>query len=150
MEKPNRFIPAQAPLTSEGFLSIRIGTAGGALPVEGADVRIEARDPENQALVYLLTSDQSGKIQVIALPAPQKALSQNPASAAESYSTYDITVFKEGFYTQRIRNVPIFPTVTSTQFIELIPLSAFDPLQNPPMSELITVERAAFSKGGDL
>ncbi len=150
MENWNDFISTQAPLTSEGYLSLRIGTAGGALPVEGADVRIVGSNPENQDLVYLLTSDQSGRIQVIALPAPQKSLSQNPESAAESYSTYDVTVFKEGFYTQRILQLPIFPTVTSTQFIELIPLSAFDPQQNPPTNELITIERTPFSKGESL
>jgi hypothetical protein len=147
MENTKKFIATQAPMTETGYLSIRVGTAGGALPVVGADVRIVGKDLENQGLIYLLTTDQSGKIQAVALPAPQKALSQNPDSAAESYSTYDVTVFKEGFYTQRIQALPIFSTITSTQFIELIPLSAFDPLKNPPTNELITVERTPFSKG---
>ncbi len=147
MENTSQFRKVQAPVSSEGYLSLRIGTAGGALPVVGADVRIAGTDPENRGVLYLLTSDQSGRIQSIALPAPPKSLSQTPENAAKSYSTYDITVFKEGFYTQRVLRLPIFPTITSTQFVEMIPLPPFEPMRNPPTSELITVERTPFSEG---
>ena len=150
MEHLNELNQTQDPMREEGYLSLRVGTAGGALPVAGADVRIVGSGAENRSLIYLLTSDESGNIQKIALPAPPKSLSQSPSGAAESYATYDITVFKSGFYTQRILSLPIFSTVTSTQFVELIPLSAFDPLQNPPTDELITREEAPFSKGESL
>ncbi len=147
MENTSDFIRTQAPASSEGYLTLRIGTAGGALPIVGADIRIVGADPENEGVVYLLTSDQSGKTPKITLPAPQKALSQSPASAAESYSTYNVTVFKDGFYTQRILRLPVFPTITSTQFIEMIPLPPFDPMKNPPTGELVTVETSPFSEG---
>ena len=147
MENTSDFKNAPSPMSSEGYLTLRIGTAGGALPIVGADIRIVGADPENEGVVYLLTSDQSGKTQRITLPAPPKTLSQSPGSAAESYATYNITVFKDGFYTQRILRLPVFPTVTSTQFVEMIPLPPFAPMQNPPTQELITVEKTPFSEG---
>lgn len=147
MENTSDFTRTEAPMSSEGYLTLRIGTAGGALPVVGADIRIVGADPENEGVVYLLTSDQSGRTARITLPAPQKALSQSPGSAAESYATYNVTVFKDGFYTQRILRLPIFPTITSTQFVEMIPQPPFDPLRNPPTDELITVEKTPFSEG---
>lgn len=148
MENTSDFMRVDPQMSGEGYLSLRIGTAGGALPVAGADIRIVGADPANEGIVYLLTSDQSGRTEKITLPAPQKALSQSPGSAAESYATYNITVFRDGFYTQRILRLPVFPTITSTQFVEMIPLPPFDPLRNPPTNELIIIEKTPFSEGG--
>ena len=125
-----------SPLLNEyGTLLVRVSTAGIALPVEGADVRIDGSEEGNRNIHYLLTTDRSGLLERILLPTPPAALSLQPGGR-KGFADYDIRVFKDGFYPVLLRNVPLFSGITSIQAVELIPWPSYNKDEYPPYSEL--------------
>ncbi|MBO5261846.1 MAG: hypothetical protein J6B45_02250 [Clostridia bacterium] len=108
-----------------GFLIVKVKTASGALPVENAKVSIYEYLPnENSvgsALLYSVLTDQDGKTPKLALDAKNKELSLSPGNV-NPFSVYNIVVEKDGYYSNRYINVPIFQGITSIQPVELIPL----------------------------
>ncbi len=119
-----------------GFLIVQAVTANGALPVPDATVHIyeyaEDFDTERTDIIYSLRTDNSGRTEKIALDAKDKELSQSPGNV-RPYTTYNITVEKDGFYASEKINVPIFQGITSIQTAEMIPLSEFsDPYSATP------------------
>ena len=119
-----------------GFLTVRAVTANGALPVADATVHIyeypDEFDKERTDILYSLRTDSSGKTDKIALDAKDKELSLSPDNV-KPYTTYNITVEKDGFYASEKLNVPIFQGITSVQTVEMIPLSEFsDPYSATP------------------
>ena len=122
-------------LSEEGTLAVRVTTAGGALPVEGADVRISGAAIENFGVHYLLTTDRSGLAERIPLPTPNAALSLSPGNPP-GFANYLIEVFKAGYYPTVFRNVPLFPGTTSIQVAEMIPLPSYRPTDYPPTGEI--------------
>ena len=123
------------PLTELGTLLVRVSTAGVAVPVLGADIRIHGAEEGNRDIYYLLTSDRSGLSEGILLPAPPAALTLTPGNA-KGFADYDIEVFKDGFYPIILRAVPIFSGVTAVQNVRLIPWPAYDKDAYPPTEEL--------------
>ena len=112
--------------TDSGYLIVRVSGANGAIPIEGASVIVQGKDPENENILISLLSGRDGLTERIALPAPPKDLSGAPNPSAPPFALYNIDVFKEGFYPQHYSNVPIFPTVTAIQNASIIPLSELD------------------------
>jgi hypothetical protein len=89
-------------------------------------------DTERTDIIYSLRTDNSGRTEKIALDAKDKELSQSPGNV-KPYTTYNITVEKDGFYASEKINVPIFQGITSIQTAEMIPLSEFsDPYSATP------------------
>ncbi|MCQ2408231.1 MAG: hypothetical protein MJ065_06850 [Oscillospiraceae bacterium] len=103
-----------------GIIRVHTATAQGARPVFGAAViitRIVQGDPE---LISLQSTDESGNIEPVQVPAPQPSADQrNPQSFF-----YDITVQAKGYYREHSADVPVFPHITSVQNFDLIPLPA--------------------------
>lgn len=108
-----------------GFLVVKAKTANGALPVENAKVNIYEYLPESDStggsLIYSVLTDQDGKTPKLALDAKRKELSMTPGNL-NPFSVYNISVEKDGYYSNRYVNVPIFQGITSIQPVELIPL----------------------------
>ena len=130
-----------------GTLLVRVSTAGIALPVEGADVRIDGGEEGNHEIHYLLTTDRSGLPERILLPAPPAAISLTP-SGQKAFADYNIRVFKDGFYPVLLRNVPIFSGVTAIQAVELIPWPSYNKDEYPPLSVLDFTESEPFYEEG--
>ena len=105
-----------------GNMRIRAYTAGGALPVEGALVKIYGSDDYNKDTVYSILTDVDGITKEIALPAPPKVYSASPGAKESPYSVYNVEIAKDGFYPKRIDNVPIFNGIRALLPIEMIPL----------------------------
>lgn len=125
--------PSAKAASEYGALLIRVFTAGIALPVEGADVRIDGNEESNRNVHYLITTDRSGLGERIALPTPPAALSLRPGEQ-KGFADYTVGVFKEGFYPVLLKNVPLFSGVTSIQTVELIPWPSYDKDEYPPPS----------------
>ena len=123
------------PMTEIGTILVRVSTAGGALPVEGADVRIRGAEEGNKSIVYLLTTDRSGLPEEISVPTPPAAVSLTPGNA-KGFADYDIEVFKAGFYPITLRHVPVFSGVRSLQPVNLIPWPSYQKDEYPPREEL--------------
>ncbi len=109
-----------------GYMIVRVTTARGAIPIEGAVVTVsdyfgeDVTDIGNAIGTYITNS--SGLTEKFALPAPPRALSMTPGNG-KSYLTYNISVAKDGYYQQNYINAPVFEGITSIQNADMIPLS---------------------------
>ena len=104
-----------------GIIRVHVATAQGAKPVAGAAVILThlngTSEPE---LISLQTTDASGNIEAVTVPAPPPSDDQrHPASCL-----YDITAQAAGYYREHSTDVPVFPNITSVQNFDLIPLPA--------------------------
>ena len=60
---------------AKGYLIIQARTAGGAVPIVGAEIRI--LDPQGSS-VYELTTDESGETERVSLETMDRSLSLDP------------------------------------------------------------------------
>lgn len=118
-------------LESSGTLRIRAYTAGGALPVKGATVRITGAGEDNGLLSYSLVTDRDGQTEAVTLPAPSVNYSLLPNPTELPYSTYDVVITAPGYITKRIRGLTVFSGVNSVQLINMIPGSGDFPEEYP-------------------
>ena len=109
-----------------GYMIVRVTTARGAIPLEGATVTVHNYDPEFERgkgdIIAVYTTNASGLTEKFALPAPPESLSTSPGNG-RSYETYNLSVSKESYYQQYYSNVPVFEGITAIQSADLIPLS---------------------------
>lgn len=104
--------------SGEGTLRVQVTTAGGAVPIDGATVTITDKDGN---FIEKQTTDNSGRTEPVALPAPPFEYSQKPGSILP-YSTYSMRVEMPGYYTEEFLNIAVFDTVASIQPVALEPL----------------------------
>ena len=107
-----------------GYLIVRVTTARGSIPLEGARVNVRdnsvASVPDRGAILYSLVTDSSGNTERIALPAPPRSASTSPGST-KPYASYNLEVWQEGYYAHQYLGVPIFEGITAVQQADLIP-----------------------------
>ena len=102
-----------------GYLVVKVSTARGAIPLEGAAVNIRG-EGENSAILYSLTTNSDGATERVSLPAPSRLSSEVPGNA-KPYATYSIDVFKEGYLPLSFQGVPVFSSILSVQPAVMIP-----------------------------
>ncbi len=135
MPRPDSMLPDRPPtaMTGEGRLLFQVSTAGGAIPLEGAEVEVRTRrDPAatgnpaatDGAVIAVLYTGRDGKTEVLSLPAPARSLSLAPArdGTPVPYALYDAEVRLPEFTCQSFIRIPVFDGVTSIQQASLIPL----------------------------
>ena len=130
MNSDQGFSPTPAEMTGAGRLIFRISTARGAIPLEGARVRVWDRNtgvepnPDRTNARAVLYSDANGKTDPLRLPAPAKGLSLEPSNGntPAPFACYDADVYLEGYYSAEFVCIPIFDGITSIQPADLIPL----------------------------
>lgn len=108
-------------LTSEGKIRIRAYTAGGALPIEGATVRIMGAEEDNRLVSYSLITDRDGLTESVSLPAPDVNFSLSPSPNEKPYALYDIEITAPGYYSKKINGLSVFSGIESVQLINMIP-----------------------------
>ena len=111
-------------LTGTGYLIVRVTTASGAIPLEGAQVGIREYSPENEGggkFVAALVSGPDGNTEVISRPTHPKSESL-VAGNAIPYSTYVAEVRLEGYSDQTFIGIPIFDGIVAIQPVNMIPL----------------------------
>ena len=113
-----------------GYLIVKVSTASGAIPVENVTVVIQGNDTDNQDIFLSKITNRDGLTDKVILPAPNGNLSNAPNPSSRPYSTYNIDIYKEGYYPQHYNNVPIFAGITAIQNARIIPVAEFD-AQNP-------------------
>ena len=122
-------------LNSSGSLRIRAYTAGGALPVPGALVRIRGAEEDNRFISRTLITDRDGLTKKVDLPAPSASYSLTPGSDEAPYSVYDIEIIAPGYYTKRIDGLTVFSGIESVQLINMIPTSD-SPINEAPRGNI--------------
>lgn len=122
---PEREMPAE---TGVGYLIVRVTTARGAIPLEGARVDIrtyedeKGSDPTSRGdIVASLITGRDGSTVRVPLPTPPAASSESPGSN-HPYARYSADVFLDGYRRQSYLGIPIFDGITSLQSAVLIPL----------------------------
>ena len=116
------------PMTGLGKLVFQITTAGGAIPLEGAEIILREfrskSDGNGGDVVAVLYSGADGKTEVLPHPAPARSLSREPArdGAPVPYALYNADVNLDNYYTQSYIRIPVFDGITSIQRASLIPL----------------------------
>ena len=106
-----------------GSIRVRAYTAAGALPTEGALIKIYGADEYTNGIVYSVLTDEDGITKELSLPTPPRAYSTAPGAISSPYSVYNVEISKDGFYPKRIDNVPLFNGISAVLPIEMIPLS---------------------------
>lgn len=111
-----------SPNTGMGYVIVRVTTASGAIPLEGALVTVtEFNTGSGGDILYALKTNSSGLTPKVSLPAPPRSASLSPGNG-RSYSTYNIQVASEGYNMQQYINVPIFDGITAVQNADMVPL----------------------------
>ena len=105
----------------EGYLVVRVSTARGAIPVEGAEIIIRKSNSNDSEIIASMVSSNVGLTPHTPLPAPPRSLSKSPGNI-KPFATYNIEVRAEGYSMQYYNEVPIFDGITSYQNAILIPL----------------------------
>ena len=112
--------------TGTGYLIIRVSTALGAIPVQGAKVTVRdgvgETDGTGGGVISVLTTDRDGKTERLPLAAPPRSISLTPGEAL-TFANYNIDVEAPGFYRLFFHQVPIYDGVTSIQGAALIPIA---------------------------
>lgn len=112
----------QRPITDGiGYLTVRVSTAGGAIPLEGASVNIRGGDIEASDIIYALTTNSDGLTPTVSLPTPPTANSTSPQSSEPSYAVYNVDVYADGYIPAFFNNVPVFSGINSVQPAVLVP-----------------------------
>ena len=141
------FTQPQAPYSESGYLKARVFTALGAIPIEGASVKISSADGVSPSVAHDLITDRSGETLTVSLPAPPRSLSDSPGGQIP-YALYRIEAYAEGYAPYEALNVPVFSEILSVQPISLIPLSERDeapyipPTVEQEPSDLVGRERS--------
>ncbi len=124
------FTQPQALYSESGYLKARVFTALGAIPIEGASVKISSADGVTPSVAHDLVTDRSGETMTVSLPAPPRSLSNAPGGQVP-YALYRIEAYAEGYAPYEALNVPVFSEILSVQPISLIPLAERDDAPTP-------------------
>ena len=124
---------------NSGSFKIRTYSASGAMPTEGALVKIYGSDDYNKDVKYSLITDSDGTTAEILLPAPAVTYSLSPGAPEAPYAVYNVEIAKSGFYPKRIDNIPIFAGTKSVLPIEMIPLAYSNDGYTVPQDNLNSV-----------
>ena len=111
---------------SNGTLRVRTFTAGGALPISDAVVRIIGADEDNARFARSLVTDRDGVGVFKNIPAPRIEYSLSPDTSELPFATYELEVFADGYARQKISDVTVFSGIESFQPINLIPQTQGD------------------------
>ncbi len=121
--RPQPVIPPkpQPPQTEYGFMKIEVRTGENGIPVPDASVTVARKLGESEELVFSGTTNSSGAIEKLKLPAPANARNSDPGSFG-NYAVYNVNVYYKGFYRESAQNVPVFSGITTIQRFNLVPL----------------------------
>lgn len=108
-------------MAQNGFLTARIYTSRGQIPVEDAVVTVTGTNESSQNIIAKRTTDKNGQIAPVTISAPNEEYSLEPGNY-KAFSNVDVRVDKSGFYTVLIKNVQIFPNQTTVVDTPIIPL----------------------------
>ena len=104
---------------SKGNLRIRAYAASGAVPIEGLKVTISTNIDDNSKIIFFEgTTNESGLIEKISLPAPRLSIDN---MEAPNKREYDISAYYEPNDTTSLYKVNIYEDVCVLQNINVVP-----------------------------
>lgn len=113
-----------------GWIQVITRCGGNARALPGVSVTITNGTQQQVHLEHVAVTNDSGETEKIPVPVPAASISLDSTSSQKPYSTYNISVYADGFYRQISEEVPVFAGTTSRQIFSMIPLPI--DLQEPP------------------
>lgn len=104
-----------------GYLTVRVTTARGAIPLEMATVAVRGSEPKDSGVQGVYRTGRDGLTQKIPLKVPPRENSQ-AYGLEDPFYTYTIEVTAKGYASQFYYNVPAFEGISAMQTAELVPL----------------------------
>lgn len=117
--------------TEIGYLTVRVSTAGGAIPLESASVNIRGGDVEDSSVIYALTTNSDGLTPTVSLSTPPRSASEVPQDTVPAYAVYNVDVYADGYIPVFFHNVPVFSGINSVQPAVLVPFIEGSELNTP-------------------
>ena len=106
---------------STGYLIINTTAAQKIIPVGNTRITISQTGEADKTFL----SDESGKIPLTEISAPDILLSEAPDPESIPFSVINVMAEKEGFYSTKINNVQVFPERITTLYINMVPIPEF-------------------------
>ena len=128
---------------SYGKIVVKVSSADGAIPIEGATVAVRVEDGDGTGIVAIKTTNESGETGEVIIGTPSPSLSLSPDPAAIPYSLASVEVTAYGYYSTANINVPVFPGVTTVQSVNMYPLPEGTPEGYQPPEVVIFDNGAA-------
>lgn len=140
-EKP---APPNDTRTEVGYLVVSAGSGGKAYPLADVQVEIYLQEDDGSWRLYRRTAtDASGIAQKIEVPTPKAPIDMDENAPFAPYTLARVRAFRNGYYPIEAKEVPIFSSITSLQYFELIPLSESVSLAPPTGSLTIVGEKSS-------
>ena len=112
--------------TDVGYLTVRVSTAGGAIPIENAAVNVRGGDINDSDVIFALTTNSDGITPTVSLPTPPRSTSEAPQDSVPAYAVYNVDVFANGYAPAFFHNIPVFSGINSIQPAVLLPKTEND------------------------
>ena len=110
-------------LSAKGYIQVRVYTSKAQIPLENAAIMIAAKDGSP---IAMRVTNQSGMLNTpIAIDVPDLSAGQTPGTGLIPFSVLVLYVWAQNYEAIEIKNLQIFPTITTSQPLEMIPLSEF-------------------------
>lgn len=104
-----------------GYLTVRVSTAGGAIPLADASVNVRGGSVDDSSLIYSLLTNSDGVTKTVALDAPARSASEIPQDVSPPYALYNVDVYAKGYIPAFFHGVPVFSGINSVQPAVLLP-----------------------------
>lgn len=104
-----------------GYLTVRVSTAGGAIPLEDASVNVRGASVDDSSIIYSLLTNSDGLTKTVSLDAPPRSASQTAQDQTPPYAVYNVDVYARGYAPAFFHNVPVFAGINSVQPAMLVP-----------------------------
>jgi len=116
-------------MADNGYVTARIYTSRGEIPIKGAVVSVIKNGDSSPVLLGKRTTDKNGTTTPVTVAAPSPSLSEHP-SEVKPFSEVDVRVDHPGYYTIFIRDAQVFPNRTTVIDTAMIPLSENEAYDN--------------------
>ena len=108
-------------ISEVGYLTVRVSTAGGAIPLEGVAVNVRGGNVDESDIIYALVTNSDGLTPTVSLATPPRSASTSPQNSVPPYAVYNVDVYAEGYAPAFFHNVPVFSGINSVQPAVLLP-----------------------------
>lgn len=108
-------------MAQNGYVSARIYTSRGQLPLIGAVMTVLSNESDPPRLLGKRTTDKNGLTTSVTVSAPDESLSESPGDITP-FATVDIRIDHPDYYTVFINNAQVFANQTTLVDTGLVPL----------------------------
>ena len=116
-------------MASTGTIIVHVYTSNARIPVEGSTVLFRQQFPP-YSMLGLRVTDSSGKTEPLTISTGDSSLSQSPNPSQSPWTGLILQVEHPEYERVFLDGVQVFPGITTTQDVSLIPMQALDPEKN--------------------